>query len=570
MSAKMSSLRTFSNIRHVRLFSSSIIGADHPNVIRSPAPDIVVPSPTPNYNDFITQDFAKFGDKPAVIVANMDGSKDIRTFNQLLGDVDSVAYEMSSQLGFKAGDTALLLSPNHADYFTAVHATLRLRGVVSPANPLYTAHEIKNQMKDSGATLMIVHPMCLENAKGALDLLKEEGDNRNVNLIVLGNEGMGYDPLEALKGTGNKVPSLGPVADDALAVLPYSSGTTGLPKGTMLSHKNLVTNILQFDWVEKRFWNSGNEVIISPLPFFHIYGFTASLNLAIEDGSTVVTTPSFDMVRFLELIQKHKVSRAQLVPPIVLGLAKHPIVDKYDLSSLNVIVSGAAPLGAEVEQAASKRLNCIVKQAWGMSELAPLGCLNPDDDVRSGSSGVPAASMLYKIVDTETGELLPRGEEGEVVCAGPNVMLGYLNNEKANQETFDKDGWMRTGDIGKADEDGYITLTDRLKELIKYKGFQVPPAELEALLLTHPAIMDAAVIARPDPEGGEVPVGFVTFKPDQVVEPEEVADWVAERVAPHKKLRGGVVPLDVIPKSASGKILRRFLVDRDRAGEFTK
>eukprot|EP00615_Pteridomonas_danica_P012201 CAMPEP_0114354366 /NCGR_PEP_ID=MMETSP0101-20121206/19402_1 /TAXON_ID=38822 ORGANISM="Pteridomonas danica, Strain PT" /NCGR_SAMPLE_ID=MMETSP0101 /ASSEMBLY_ACC=CAM_ASM_000211 /LENGTH=571 /DNA_ID=CAMNT_0001495751 /DNA_START=10 /DNA_END=1725 /DNA_ORIENTATION=+ len=566
------SIRTFVGRTHrLRLFSSSIIGADHPYVIRSPGPDIVVPSPTPNYNDFITQEFPKFGDKPAIVVANMDGTSDVRTFNDLVADVDSVAYALRNQFGFGVGDTALLISPNNADYFTCVHAALRLGGVLSPANPLYTSHEIKNQMKDSGSTLMIVHPMCLENAKGAIELLKEEGDPRNIQVIVLGAEGMGgFEPLDAFKGTGNKVGSLGSVSDDALAVLPYSSGTTGLPKGTMLSHRNMVANTFQLDWVDRRFWDHGNEVVISPLPFFHIYGFMVSLNHTLFDGSTLVTTPAFDLVKFLELIQEHKVTKAHLVPPIILGLAKHPIVDKYDLSSLKGITSAAAPLGVEVEKATRERLGCIVKQGWGMSELSPVGCVNPDDDVRSGSSGPPAASMLFKIVDTETGELLPRGQEGEIVCTGPNVMLGYLNNEEANKDIFDQDGWMRTGDIGKADEDGYITLTDRLKELIKYKGFQVPPAELEALLLTHPAIMDTAVIARPDPEGGEVPVAFVTFKPEQEVAPEEVANWVAERVAPHKKLRGGVVPIDVIPKSASGKILRRLLVERDRAGEFTK
>jgi acyl-CoA synthetase (AMP-forming)/AMP-acid ligase II len=284
--------------------------------------------------------------------------------------------------------------------------------------------------------------------------------------------------------------------------------------------------------------------------------------------------PAFDLEKFLRVVQDRKCSRAHLVPPIILGLAKHPLVDKYNLSSLKSIVSGAAPLGSEVAQECSERLgDCVVKQAWGMSELAPIGTVTPDDDNRPGSSGCTVASMLYKIVDTETGEPLPRGMEGEVVCTGPNVMTGYLNNPEANANAFDADGWFRTGDIGFADEDGFIFFTDRLKELIKYKGFQVPPAELEALLLTHPQIVDSAVIPVPNDEAGEVPRAFVTLAPGQTFDANAIAEWVAERVAPHKKLRGGIVQMiapDAIPKSASGKILRRVLVDRNKAGEFDK
>jgi len=420
-------------------------------------------------------------------------------------------------------------------------------------------------------------PQVLENALAAVKLVTSES-KQEIKVLVLGSgqgSGSGVLAFDDLKGTGAVMPSLGPVGENQVAVLPYSSGTTGLPKGTRLSHKNLVANILQFEDGERGLWNWPNEVLISPLPFFHIYGFTASLNSVLFNGGTAVTMPAFDMVAFLTAIQELKCTRAHLVPPIILGLAKHPVVDKFDLSSLKTILSGAAPLGAEVEQAAAKRLNCVVKQAWGMSELAPLGTVNPEDDVRSGSSGIVVPSMLYKVVDTETGELLPRGEEGEIVCAGPNVMLGYLNNEEANKHAFDSDGWFRTGDIGKFDDDGFVTFTDRLKELIKYKGFQVPPAELEALLLTHDSVLDAAVIARQSEEAGEVPVAFVVVKPSADdaspgVTPEEVAAWVAERVAPHKKLRGGVILLDAIPKSASGKILRRVLVDRDRNGEFAK
>jgi acyl-CoA synthetase (AMP-forming)/AMP-acid ligase II len=555
----------------------AIPGADHKYVIKSPAPPLELPPPgqLPNFTDFMTKGFAANGDKPAVVVENPDGSVDVRTYADLLADVESVAHELRTQMNFQAGDTALLVSPNHADYFTAVHSVLKLNGVLSPANPLYSPHEIGNQLKDCGAKVVMSHPFCLEKV---MEAVAASGRAEEVRVVVVGADapaGSGATPFAALKGTGASVGSLGPVSDEQLAVLPYSSGTTGLPKGTMLTHRNLVANVLQFEYVDGRFWEKGNETLMSPLPFFHIYGFTASLNITLFYNSTLVTMPAFDLEKFLGVVQDRKCTKAHLVPPIILGLAKHPLVDKYDLSSMQCIVSGAAPLGSEVAQACAARLGCIVKQAWGMSELAPIGSVNPDDDNREGSSGCTVASMLYKIVDTETGALLPPGEEGEVVCTGPNVMTGYLNNPEANATAFDEDGWFKTGDIGFVDGDGWITFTDRLKELIKYKGFQVPPAELEALLLTHPQIVDAAVIPVLDDAAGEVPRAFVTLAPAAADEfdAEAIAAWVAERVAPHKKLRGGVVQMvapDVIPKSASGKILRRVLVQRNKDGEFDK
>lgn len=556
-----------------RHFSAAapVLGQDHRLVVASPAPPLQLPAPgsLPNFSDFICSGFAKNGDKPAVVVDNPEGPADVRTFADLLADVGSVAHELRSVLGFGPGDRALLISPNHADYFTAVHAVLKLNGVLSPANPLYSATEIGRQLEDCEATVVMAHPCCLEKA---LEAVRASGRADAISVLVLGADApAGATPLDALKGTGAAAPLLGAVEDDQLAVLPYSSGTTGMPKGTMLTHRNLIANVLQFEFVDGRFWSRGGETLVSPLPFFHIYGFTASLNISLYYDCTCVTMPAFDLERFLSLVQERRCTRAQLVPPIILGLAKHPLVDSYDLSSLKTIVSGAAPLAREVGNECAARLGVAVKQAWGMSELAPIGSVNPDGDNRPGSSGVAVASMLYKIVDPESGELLPRGEEGEVVCTGPNVMAGYLNNPEANAHAFDADGWFRTGDIGYADEDGYLYFTDRLKELIKYKGFQVPPAELEALLLSHPQIVDSAVIPVPSDTAGEVPRAFVTLAPGADFDADSIAAWVAERVAPHKKLRGGVVQMvapDAIPKSAAGKILRRVLVQRNKAGEF--
>jgi acyl-CoA synthetase (AMP-forming)/AMP-acid ligase II len=262
-------------------------------------------------------------------------------------------------------------------------------------------------------------------------------------------------------------------------------------------------------------------------------------------------------------MQDYKVTRAHLVPPILVALAKHPVVDKYDLSNLKVITSGAAPLSAELAQAVSARLGCLVKQGYGMTEASPVTHITPDqkERIKPGAVGIPVRNSECKIVDLETGQEVAVGDAGEVCVRGPHVMKGYLNHPEATAHTIDADGWLHTGDIGVCDEEGYLTIVDRAKELIKYKGFQVAPAELEALLLTHPAIADAAVVPSPDEEAGEVPVGYVVLKGE--VTPEQIVEFVAERVAPHKKLRR-VMVVEQIPKSASGKILRRILIQSER------
>ena len=546
---------------------AAIPGADHKYVIKSPAPPLELPpsGQLPNFTDFMTKGFAANGDKAAVVVENPDGSVDVRTYADLLADVESVAHELRTQMNFQAGDTALLVSPNHADYFAAVHSVLKLNGVLSPANPLYSSHEIGNQLKDCGKVVMS-HPFCLEKV---LEAVAASGRAEEVRVVVVGADapaGSGATPFAALKGTGASVGSLGPVSDEQLAVLPYSSGTTGLPKGTMLTHRNLVANVLQFEYVDGRFWEKGNETLMSPLPFFHIYGFTASLNITLFYNSTLVTMPAFDLEKFLGVVQDRKCTKAHLVPPIILGLAKHPLVDKYDLSSMQCIVSGAAPLGSEVAQACAARLGCIVKQAWGMSELAPIGSVNPDDDNREGSSGCTVASMLYKIVDTETGALLPPGEEGEVVCTGPNVMTGYLNNPEANATAFDEDGWFKTGDIGFVDGDGWITFTDRLKAH-QVQGLPGAPAELEALLLTHPQI-DAAVILVLD-DAAEVPRAFVTrAAAADEFDAEAIAAGCRAPPRNPRRRRADGRP-DVIPSRPRGRS-PRVLVQRNKDGEFDK
>jgi acyl-CoA synthetase (AMP-forming)/AMP-acid ligase II len=329
----------------------------------------------------------------------------------------------------------------------------------------------------------------------------------------------------------------------------------------MLTHHNIVSNLSQF---EARHHLSDQDRVIAVLPFFHIYGQVVIMNYGLYRGATIVTMPKFDLEPFLRLLQDHRVTRAYLVPPIVLALAKHPVVDQYDLSSLRLVMSGAAPLDAGLAAQCEQRLGVQVIQGYGLTETSPVTHCTPDDDPganKPGSIGPLLPNTECRVVDWGTAENLGPNEDGELWIRGPQVMRGYLNNREATARTIDEEGWLHTGDIGHTEADGYFTIVDRLKELIKYKGYQVPPAELEAILISHPSVADAAVIPKADEEAGEVPKAFVVLKEQATA--EVIMAFVAERVAPHKKIRD-VEFIDEIPKSASGKILRRVLVERER------
>jgi acyl-CoA synthetase (AMP-forming)/AMP-acid ligase II len=349
--------------------------------------------------------------------------------------------------------------------------------------------------------------------------------------------------------------------DRDLAVLPYSSGTTGLPKGVMLTHRNLVANIRQTQAI---LGVTSDDVLIGVLPFFHIYGMTVIMNLGIRAGATTVTMARFDLDGFLDLIEAHHITHAFVVPPIALALGKHPAVDGRDLSSLRVVMSGAAPLGAELAERVADRIGCVVMQGYGLTESSPVTHTNPTDPerVKPGTIGPPVPDTECRVIDPESGEDAAPGERGELWVRGPQVMRGYLNNREATEAAIDGDRWLRTGDVAEVDADGYFRIVDRLKELIKYKGFQVAPAELEALLITHPAIADVAVVGVPDEEAGEVPKAFVVC--EEEVTDRELLDFVAERVAPQKRIRL-IERVEEIPKSPSGKILRRVLAQREAA-----
>jgi acyl-CoA synthetase (AMP-forming)/AMP-acid ligase II len=300
------------------------------------------------------------------------------------------------------------------------------------------------------------------------------------------------------------------------------------------------------------------------LPFSHIYGLVSLMNLPLYLGETVVTMPRFDLREFLRVIQDYRITRAALVPPIVLALAKHPLVEEFDLSSLQLVNSGAAPLSAELEVACGERLGCRMQQGYGLTETSPTTHWVGDGlaGTMPGSIGPPVPNTECRIVDVATDEDVADGEPGELLIRGPQVMKGYLNNPRATDATFDPDGWLHTGDVAQVEPDGSLRIVDRIKELIKYKAYQIAPAELEAVLLTHPAITDAAVIPIPDEEAGQVPKAFVVTNGS--ITPEEVSQFVAGHVAPYKKVRA-VEIIEEIPKAPSGKILRRLLIERERS-----
>ncbi|HKG79358.1 MAG TPA: AMP-binding protein, partial [Pyrinomonadaceae bacterium] len=346
-----------------------------------------------------------------------------------------------------------------------------------------------------------------------------------------------------------------------LVALPFSSGTTGLPKGVMLTHHNLVANICQ---MEGLCYFYETDTLICVLPLFHIYGLVVVLNMGLYTGATIVMMPRFELESFLKAVQDYDVSLAHIVPPIVLALSKNPIVDNYKLPKLKTLFSGAAPLGEELTRACMDRLGCNIRQGYGMTETSPVTHSSPAPPRASkfGSVGVAAPNTECKIIDLDSGVPLGPGQKGEVCVRGPQIMKGYLNRPDATAHTIDNEAWLHTGDIGYADEDGHFFIVDRAKELIKYKGFQVPPAELEAVLLTHPCVADAAVIPCADDEAGEVPKGIIVLR--QPAEPEAILEFVAERVAPHKRIRY-LEFVEKIPKSPSGKILRRVLVDMEKS-----
>ncbi|MCJ1234117.1 hypothetical protein MMC14_002075 [Varicellaria rhodocarpa] len=469
---------------------------------------------------------------------------------------------------WRKGDVLCLFTPNCVDTPSIIWGTHWAGGIVSTANPGYTVDELAFQLKDCGAKALVTQKPFLSVATVAA---KQAGIPED-RIVLMGDERdesvkfKHFTSVRNIAGTSRyRRVRLDPTND--LAFLVYSSGTTGHPKGVMLSHENIVSNIMMIKAGESGnlSWEGGvdgkGDKILAFLPFFHIYGKSLESYL---HGLTLIVMPKFDLEKFCSTIQKEKITFAYVVPPIILLLGKHPIIDKYDLSSLRMMNSGAAPLTRELVDQVYKRLKVPIKQGYGLSETSPTTHTQPWELWYStiGSVGRMLPNIVCKYMSPEEKEV-PIGETGELWMKGPNIFKGYLNNPEGTKNALTDDGYFKTGDVGHQDKDGNFYITDRVKELIKYKGFQVPPAELEGLLASHPKIDDVTVVGVYDEaQATEVPRAYIV--PKNGVEAgkkteDEIVQWLATKVANHKRLRGGVRFTDAIPKSATGKILRRIL-----------
>jgi acyl-CoA synthetase (AMP-forming)/AMP-acid ligase II len=524
-------------------------------VARSSFQDVEIPDTT--LDGLVLGAAARYGDKPALV----DGpSGRSITFAELAVGARSLAAGLHGR-GFGPGDAFAIFAPNLPEYAVAFHGVAAAGGAVTTINSLASVEDVASQLRATGARfLLTVEPF----TDRALPAAARAGTE---TVFVLGAEPLpGTAPFDTLFGDPGEAPV--PTVDPRTHVvaMPMSSGTTGFPKVVQLTHRNLVANTVQSSAAIAL---TDRDVMIGILPFFHIYGMTVLMSLALWRGATVVTMPRFELEPFLKLMQDHRVTYACLVPPIVLALAKHPDVDRFDLSALDFVISGAAPLDPGIGQAAAVRLGCQVQQGYGLTETSPVLSAPARDATlaRPASTGLILPGTEIRVVALDEGEDEPAvGEDGEIWARGPQVMAGYLDDPEANTWIFPGKGWLRTGDIGHVDADGYLYVVDRLKELIKYRGFQVPPAELEALLLGHPGVADAAVVPAPDPTAGEIPKAFVVKARGAELTEGELMSYVSERVPSYKKVRR-VEFVEEIPRSMSGKILRRVLVERERARE---
>ncbi|KAF2876228.1 hypothetical protein BDV95DRAFT_483484 [Massariosphaeria phaeospora] len=493
--------------------------------------------------------------------------------------VKSTAIEFGKGLKgaweWQKGDVLALYTPNSIDTPAVTWGCHWAGGILSPANPGYTVDELAFQLKDSGAKALVTQWAFIKNAHEAakkvgmpLERVILIGDERDPDLLV-----KHFTSIRNIDGTVRyRRTKLKP--EDDLAFLVYSSGTTGHPKGVMLTHRNIVANTMMIKAAEGGRLKAGDK-LIAFLPFFHIYGLTCLIHQSIYSGIQLVVMPKFDLEDFCRFIQDLRVDFAYVVPPVVLLLGKHPAVSKYDLSSLRMMNSGAAPLTKELVEAVYDRLKIPVKQGYGLSETSPTTHTQPWDDWNTtiGSVGTLLPYQTAKYMSANEEEV-PVGQVGELWIKGPNVFKGYLNNPEGTAQALTADGYFKTGDVGYQDKDGNFFITDRVKELIKYKGFQVPPAELEGLLVSHPNINDVAVIGIYDAsQATEVPRAYIVpaggFGKGEK-EGREIIEWLNKKVANHKKLRGGVRFVEEIPKSVSGKILRRMLKVKAQEEEKTK
>jgi acyl-CoA synthetase (AMP-forming)/AMP-acid ligase II len=472
-------------------------------------------------------------------VAVVDAATGARlTYGDLVARVAAFAAGLRAR-GAQRGDVLALVASNGIDFPVAAHGALAAGLTLAPASPLLTARELGGFVRQVRARFVAADAGAMATATAAA-------------------HSAGVDAPLALASVQADAPAaLDAVDPGAIALLLSSSGTTGLPKSAAHTHAGAVVTVrglASFPLTCLR----PDDVMAGLIPMAHIFG-SVMLNATLRAGARMVSLPRFDLEAFLAMVQEHRVTVAPAVPPLVRALVHHPLVDRYDLSSLRLVLVGAAPCPVELEVACRERLGCVVGQSFGMTELAPIAL--PEEDGCPGSLGRLVPGVEAVVVDVESGARLGPGETGELWARGPALMAGYLDNETATAATIDAQGWLHTGDLARFDEEGRLFVVDRLKELIKCRGYQVAPAQLEGELAAHPAVADAAVVPRPDEEAGERPVAYVALRAP--ARPRELLDWLAPRVAPYKR-PVEVVVVDKIPRNPTGKLLRRVLVERER------
>jgi acyl-CoA synthetase (AMP-forming)/AMP-acid ligase II len=508
-------------------------------IYASPYPTIEVPEGS--LTEYVFEHSKRWPER----IALKDGlTGEAFSYAEVAGLVRSTASAFLAD-GLQPGDVVALIAPNQPWWVISLHAAIVSGAVVTPINPVFTLEEIVHILKIARATVVVADGSVAAKAKLASELV-------GAKLMVIGGQG-----TPSARQTSGSLAS--PSAGAALAVMPFSSGTTGSPKGVQLTHRNLVATLVQH---EALYDVGPGDVVLASLPMFHIYGLSVITNYALRHGATIVTMPRFNPEQFFGLIERERVTWLHLAPPTVLLLAGL-VQGERDLSTVRSALSGGAPLDPGVQSKAEAILGCAIKQGYGMTEASPGVTMVPDNrpgDQVLGSVGVLVASTEARLVDPVAQSDVPQGEVGELWVRGAQVMAGYVDNPAATHEAIVEDGWLRTGDLARVDSNGYWWVVDRLKELIKYKGYQIAPAELESILLSHPLVVDAAVVGIPDLGVGEIPTGFVVSSREGL-DAEEVMAWIAGQVAPYKKLRALHI-VDAIPHSPSGKTLRRELRER--------
>ena len=512
-----------------------------------------------SFHDLFLQDCQRYSDEVALICANT--GREV-TYKQVLATMDRMKCVLYHSFNVRKGKVVALMVPNTPEWVSLFHAIVGLGAIVSPINSMFNGSEVEKQLRLSNATAIIgvSHFETVIN-----EAVKAIG---TVTCCLL-------DKSEELKA-----PSVAPLpsdyevtrAPDDVIVLPFSSGTTGLPKGVQLTNRSLVSNLIQTDGAVTF---SPETVVLSVLPYFHIYGMVVVLHGVMHKGGRQVVMPKFDMEQYLKLLQQHRATHLFVAPPIMVGFVKHPMTKQIDTSCVKLVLSGAAPLGEEVQRMCEPLFpNATIGQGYGLTETSPVITVVEEGMKVYGSAGLLVADTEMRVVkvddDGKAVKDLGYNEEGELWVRGPQVMKGYLRVED-NTVVFPEPGWFRTGDLVKVADDGNVYITDRIKELIKYKGYQVAPAELEAVIQTHPFVLECIVVGVMDKEegaGNEIPRAWVSLKPglsedDKAKAEAEIIKFVDEKVAPYKKLRGGVKIVDSIPKTASGKLLRRVVRDAE-------